>query len=170
MSSSNKRGIGVWPLVIVCLLLAAGVLYRPQARGDHATQPLPPLLADGWLNGDGPPEVEGKIVVLDAWFTTCPPCRASLPTLAAIHQDYGGDPRVEFVGLTFEPEEMRSQIEKVIAEVKGFNWPVGYGAGETLQTLGVQGYPTVIVFDQNGMSVWSGHNVRQLRNELERLL
>src|SRR5579863_8091376 len=33
---------------------------------------------------------KGKVVVLDAWSTSCPPCMKEFPNLVKLHQKYGG--------------------------------------------------------------------------------
>lgn len=156
-------------MVLVCVVLLAGVLLRPRAGVDTG-RPLPPLMAAGWLNSPGPPEVEGKLVVIDAWFTRCGPCLQAMPEMARVYKKWARDERVVFVGLTFEPEEMVPNIEKVIDRVDGFDWPVGYGASPTLDMLGVEMYPTLILFDQSGKSVWTGYRVQELDKQLEQLL
>ena len=35
-------------------------------------------------------QYKGKIVILDFWQTTCPPCRESMPMLDKIQEDYAG--------------------------------------------------------------------------------
>ncbi|MCA9241017.1 MAG: TlpA family protein disulfide reductase [Planctomycetales bacterium] len=166
--SSGLSGV-FWPMVLVCVVLMAGVLLRP--RPQLATgQRLPPLMAEGWLNSQGPPLVEGKVVVVDAWFTRCGPCLQSLPRMAELHRKWARDERVVFVGLTFEPGGMLPDIQRVMGRVDGFDWPVGYGASPTLDLLGVEMYPTLILFDKSGVSVWTGHSVAELDNQLEALL
>ncbi|TWT38017.1 thiol-disulfide oxidoreductase [Posidoniimonas corsicana] len=168
-SSSN-----LVPILLIGGLLVAGVLLRPGRFGGasepHTPQPLPPLDAAGWLNADAAPATEGKIVVLDAWFTTCGPCLASLPKLARLHERYGANGRVQFVGLTFEEEDLRPQVEAVINRVDGFNWPVGYGAGLPLEMLDIHMFPTLMVFDASGTSVWRGHDIGALERQLEKML
>jgi thiol-disulfide isomerase/thioredoxin len=39
----------------------------------------------------------GKVVVVNFWYSTCPPCRAESPTLNALAEQYKGD--VQFVGV-----------------------------------------------------------------------
>ena len=49
--------------------------------------PLPPIMATGWLNTDGPisrEDLNGKVVVVDCWATRCPPCRRAMPQLAKL--------------------------------------------------------------------------------------
>jgi len=165
---------------IVGMLLVAGVvamlLYSRQSRatGDLVPKglPLPEMMAEGWLNADGPVSEEalvGKVVVVDCWATWCPPCRAAMPELAKLYAEY--EPMgVAFVGLTSESESSRPAIERFIQSVEGFHWPVGYGARPTTDALGIQVLPTVIVFDSTGRAVWSSSQLGGIEDVLDQAL
>ena len=134
--------------------------------------PLPTLMAEGWLNSDGPlaeSDLAGKVVLIDCWFTTCPPCRAAMPDLARLYEKYR-PLGVEFVGLTFEPASELSSIAGFVRSIAGFDWPVGYGASPTLDMLGVTGFPTLIVFGPDGTAVWSGTKTNHLPDILDQTL
>lgn len=169
-AESPPRRTSFWPIVIVCVLLAAAVLVQSPQDAPSAAMPdrLPPLEVQGWLNAPAAPEVEGRVVVLDAWATWCGPCIGSLPGMVETHKQYGD--RALFIGLTPENASKREQVESTIARFEGFDWPVGYGASPTLQALGVTGIPALFVFDEQGKAVWAGHSVPELRAQLERVL
>jgi len=52
----------------------------------------------------------------------------------------------------------------------GIPWPVGYGAGPTIDELGVRALPTVVVADRNGQVVWTSAMRGSLEETLQRLL
>jgi len=163
----RNSGLGNW---LLAAALGAAVLVwlrapNPANRlagpesGDSA---LPDLAqVEGWLNVPAgataaalSEQFRNGLLVVDCWATWCGPCRAALPELARVHEAYR--PRgVQFVGLTQEPAAALSKIEGVIGEVPGFTWPVGYGAGDFMDRMGIQGIPTLILFDQ-GRAVWAG--------------
>lgn len=57
---------------------------------------------------------KGKVVVMDAWATWCPPCVAEFPNLVELHKKYGPD-KVACVSLSFDdpPDQ-----EKVLSFLK----------------------------------------------------
>ncbi|MCW5959841.1 MAG: TlpA family protein disulfide reductase [Pyrinomonadaceae bacterium] len=60
----------------------------------------------------GPNELIGKVVVLNFWFTSCPPCLKEIPELNNIVDEYSGK---DVVFLAFATDK-KDQIEAFIAE------------------------------------------------------
>ena len=92
----------------------AGLLVLTGCEGSPAPlvgRPAP----DFALNDlDGNPvnlrDLRGKVVVLNFWATWCPPCRAEMPEIEAIHQQYK-DKGVTVIGI---------DIRETVAEVRDF--------------------------------------------------
>lgn len=158
-------------LLLMAIVVMAGRSANRQMPIPVGT-PLPEMMAAGWLHAPQLPSrdaLANRIVVVDCWFMDCPPCRDAMPDLADLVATY--EPLgVAFVGLTFDPEHKRAELEEFVATIAGFDWPVGYGARPTLDMLGVHTYPTVIVFGSGGTAIWSSHRLRGIEEVLDREL
>ena len=54
---------------------------------------------------------QGKTVVLDIFFTTCPPCNSIAPDLKTLYEDWGdGDHDVEFIGLSNQAFDSNADV------------------------------------------------------------
>jgi TonB family protein len=92
--------------------------------------------------------LRGKVVLLDFWGSWCPPCRASIPTIAGLQKDYGKK-GVEFVGISSDDDD--AAWRKFIAANR-MVWPEYRDAdGSVERAFTVDSFPTYIVLDRNGV-------------------
>ena len=92
-----------------------------------------------WSNTD----VEGKVMVLNLWFTGCGPCRAEMPELSIWKDEM---PDVMFFSSTYEAPEIARQV---LDRVK-FNWIPIVNDTQFKKYIGNNGYPLTIVVDKTG--------------------
>lgn len=177
-------------VVFALLIVQRSGVFAP--KSNHTPEPLPELMAAGWLNIPGADSLEinnpeantpadgesdpdqiptresllGKVVLLDAWFVDCPHCVAAMPKLAQLKQKYA-DTDLVVIGITPDDGNTLPRVEGLISRVQGFDWPVGYGATPTLDMLSVRSYPTFIVFGRDGQSIYRGHSMHELENLLD---
>ena len=90
----------------------------------------------------------GKAVLINAWATWCPPCKAEMPDLNAYyqaHQDEG------FVILAVNAGDSASQAA-AFASQKGLAFPVLLDPNTRfLTSLGVRSFPTSILVGSDGV-------------------
>lgn len=67
----------------------------------------------------------GKVVVLDCWSTSCPPCVKEFPGLIALQRTFGD--KVACISLSFDYEGLGAP-EEVVPRVEGFLREVGAAA------------------------------------------
>jgi thiol-disulfide isomerase/thioredoxin len=112
---------------------------------------LPAALGkETWLTAK--PDMAGKVVVIDFWATWCPPCRAAMPGVDKLSQQFKDD--VVVMGLS---DEGADTVKKFLAKSK-HSYPQAVDASATLNNaLGIQGIPHVIVVSTDGVIRWQGH-------------
>ncbi|MDA7951815.1 MAG: TlpA family protein disulfide reductase [Pirellulaceae bacterium] len=109
---------------------------------------LPDFYVEKWLGEE--PQLEGKMVLIDFWATSCKPCLADVPKLNKWHKKYGD--RLAIVGITSEPERLIRKMEKPVMDY--------YSAIDSSKKLTrhiqVRGIPHVVLVDPSGTVRWQG--------------
>jgi thiol-disulfide isomerase/thioredoxin len=102
-------------------------------------------------------EKRGKVVVVDAWSTSCPPCVKSFPDLVALQQKIGPE-RLACISLSLDYDGS-SSLDRVAPMVVAFlkkqqatfdNVLASEEIFAMLRKLGVSSPPAVFVYDRTG--------------------
>ena len=89
--------------------------------------------------------LRGKVVVLNFWFIGCAPCRAEIPSLNTLVDEFDQD-KVVFIAFARDSEApLRSFLEKL-----PFKYKIIPSAADVIRKFNVSTYPTHIVIDQGG--------------------
>jgi peroxiredoxin len=135
-----------------------------------AGQPAPPLQPQTWLDQSGaiaPPDLSGKVVLVNFWATSCGPCIGELPEIGQAAR-YFAKCNVAVIGLHADGADATELAE--FARRKEITWPLAidkpaaerfFGAG--FQAYGVHAIPSFAVIDRDGRFVYCG----DLRTALE---
>lgn len=119
---------------------------------------------------------QGKLVLLDFWYTECVPCQHAIDHLRILQMKYG--PQLEVVGVACESGTPAQQLDKVkrVAARKQINYRLLMGNGRDVpcparEQFQVRVYPTLFLLDRTGRIVkrWEGLDEAGLR-DLETLL
>ncbi len=93
-------------------------------------------------------DFQGKTVFVNFWATWCPPCRAEMPEMEAVYQEYK-DKDVVVIGVDIqEPEDVVRQF----VEQGGYSWTfVLDTSGEVAANYRITAIPTSFFIDREGI-------------------
>jgi thiol-disulfide isomerase/thioredoxin len=123
----------------------------------------------------------GKVVLLDFWKTSCPPCRAAISNLKSLQVAYG-PVGLEVVGIACEqdgtPQEQALRVA-LLCRAQQTNYRLLLAGGlhnPVPEQFGVRYLPTLFLLDESGTILWihEGGLARDddavLRRQIERAL
>lgn len=90
-------------------------------------------------------ELQGKVVVLNFWFTKCGPCIVEMPKLNELVKEFE-DKDVVFLAITFNEKGV---VDNFLFDT-AFDYTIAPNANDVITTYGVQSYPTSIVINKKG--------------------
>lgn len=183
MSSSSaqppRRGLKGAPIALWLLLILTAVTvglgaWRVRAgRQQVAEQSAPSmtgqpraLAADFTLSTPDGEEIRfadlrGKVVLLNFWATWCPPCKAEMPDLQSLYEEYGEAQGFVVLGVDLQEDDA---TVGAFVEQYGLTFPVVLDlTGTVTQDLyHVRPLPTSMIVDREGFvrDVWNGQIVR----------
>jgi len=138
------------------LILATVIIFLTRQPADATAglypprigQPMPDLALND-LSGKlvRLSDFTGQPVLINAWATWCPPCRAEMPLLNEYYLQHKAD---GFVILAVNAGETQPQVSQFISQT-GFSFPVLLDADSAaLSRLGVFSFPTSILVGRDG--------------------
>ncbi len=93
-------------------------------------------------------EYRGKVVFINFWATWCPPCRAEMPEIEAVYQEYKDKGVVVFGVDILEPEDVVRQF----VEQGGYSWIFVLDAtGAVSDDYRITAIPTSFFIDREGI-------------------
>jgi thiol-disulfide isomerase/thioredoxin len=88
-----------------------------------------------------------RIVVLDFWASWCGPCLMAMPSLQAVHDEFGDGVEILAVNVGETPDRAASFVER-----KGYTFRVVEDqSGDVAKLYNVQGLPTQVVVGRDGV-------------------
>jgi thiol-disulfide isomerase/thioredoxin len=113
--------------------------------------------------------LNGKIIVLNFWFSKCAPCIKEMPDLNDLKEKYKGK-SIAFFSITYDN---KSLVDDFLKKIK-LDFIVIPNDIKTINQFGIQFFPTNLVIDSNGKVVYineffSGNGINEIDNILKKL-
>lgn len=91
--------------------------------------------------------LKGKVVLLDFWATWCGPCKAAMPSIQKISEDYKGK---DVVVLGVNTWERKDGAGKKYMDEKGYTYGCLLKGDDLAKDYGISGIPTLVVIGKDG--------------------
>lgn len=153
----------------------------PRTAGLEVGASMPEIHGSGWFNGSEEEAQKwgGKVIFVHAWANFCPKCHDGMPDLVKLHEEFK-DKGVVFVGVTPDASDKMDEdqqtaeldgVKKYIAKYHA-EWPMAYGAMDTLIAFKAEFIPGYWVVGRDGKVLWNraASDKESLREALERAL
>jgi peroxiredoxin len=134
------RDWGIAILVVLGVIVGMNTLMRPKPP------PLGPAPDFALFDLDGREvrlsEVDDDLVVLNFWFTTCPPCRHEIPALSKFHLEH---PDIAMYGVSTDVGMPTGRLKAQSSQL-GIRYPVLHDVrADVARLYGVDVFPTTLV-------------------------
>ncbi|WP_256003668.1 TlpA family protein disulfide reductase [Pedobacter deserti] len=107
-------------------------------------------------------DLKGKVVFINFWATWCPPCRAEMPGINKLYNNYKSKPDLVFIMADADgkPEAALAYMKK-----KGFELPVHTIASDIPDTMFSGSLPTTVILNKSGQIVYRGVGAADYGNQ-----
>lgn len=105
-----------------------------------------------------------KPVMLIFWASWCPNCTTEVPKVNALVKKYRGQ-GMEFIGINVGHNDSERKARRFM-DTTGMTYPVIFdNKGKISRQYGVQGVPTILIADKNGVIVFKNYGVPEITDE-----
>lgn len=108
----------------------------------------------------------GKVIVLNFWFISCPPCMGEIPDINKIYRTYK-DSNVIVLSLATNSTEqlIKFNERKKFGPIEKIEYPIIPDCQKISNEYGITGYPTTIIIDKKGfIRITTGATLQSLKN------
>jgi thiol-disulfide isomerase/thioredoxin len=165
----NNNSVGIL-IILICTLFMFGNARGQQSNILNIGDQAPPLKYSKWIKGKPISSFTGnQLYVLEFWATWCGPCKAAMPHITKLQQQYKD--RVSFIGVGIwekvaEGKPYESSLPSVEKFVKGNDANMGYAViadnneqfmgNNWMKAAGENGIPSTFIVKDNKI-LWIGH-------------
>ena len=127
----------------------------PKKARDLRGKMAPAMNVTQWLNG--PPRLDGRLVVVDFFASWCGPCMNAVPHMNDMASSFEQD--LVVVGISDEQAgTLRTGLGRAGYPVNSFRYPIGVDPSARMKKgFGVNAIPHVAVVSADGIVRWQGH-------------
>lgn len=147
----SNKGSAILFLIIALVILFIAALFFKNRSGSLIGSQAPPIQPVEWITSP-PPDLTGRVYVLEFWATWCPPCVQSIPHMIKLANKYK-DKAVPFIAISVDNS---SEPVKAMVKSKGITYNVGMDNGLS-NKYPVNGIPSAFIIGRSGQIVWQGH-------------
>jgi thiol-disulfide isomerase/thioredoxin len=150
---AHKKPVFSFLAMVLAVIVFAAVgshLFKSRSAGLIDTM-APPIQLNEWITSR-PPDLNGRVYVLEFWATWCPPCVRSIPHTIELADKYKGK-SVPFIAVSVDSS---SEPVKKIVKDSGINYYVGMDNGLS-EKYSVRSIPSAFIIGRSGHVVWQGH-------------
>lgn len=150
--TQGRRSLVGFALVLILGAFLAMFFVQPGAPLQEGVRAPSFELSD--LDGEmvSLSSLRGKVVVLDFWATTCPPCIRQMQELERVHQRYHRD--VVVLGINGEPVRA-DMVRAFVRERGGVRYRILVGGSSVSERYRVSALPSLYLLDAAGVVRWS---------------
>jgi thiol-disulfide isomerase/thioredoxin len=95
-------------------------------------------------------ELRGKVVIINLWASWCPPCRAEMPALQRVYEEYQ-DQGVEVLAVNTSHQDSEDEAVAFVTE-KGLTFPILFDrTGVTSRKYQLRAMPSTYFVDHEGL-------------------
>ncbi len=153
---ANKKPVFSFLVMVLAVVVFAAVgshLFKSRSAGLIGAM-APPIQLNEWITSQ-PPDLNGRVHVLEFWATWCPPCVQSIPHTIELADKYK-DKAVSFIALSVDRS---SEPVKKMVKSKGITYHVGMDNGLS-EKYSVRSIPSTFIIGRSGQVVWQGHPMK----------
>lgn len=127
-------------------------LFKAEIQSETAIQTAP--LFFGFQNENGntasTQTLKGKVVFINFWASWCPPCRAEMPSIDKLYNQFKSDNRFVFL---FINEDEDLQKARKFLQSNNYGFPITTAQGDVPREIFSGTLPTTIILNKEGKVV-----------------